>query len=236
MPFSRDILKATPSPPAASLEAPTDSTPGAPLLNGVLRGAQTHADAKVALVEGPHWSADFPVELQDPATAALESTVTADSSEEPVDIDAMQSTWAEEAEALRREAVAEARKQGYDEGYAAARQELAESMERDRQVERDAFAEDVARLDTVWRDHLARSEPVLVQLALEVAERLLEGTLPDDLGEAATGALTSAIERLATRAPLSVDTAPRRPPPPARERYDRHLVSLAPRHPLGPRP
>ncbi|NNF59045.1 MAG: hypothetical protein HKN04_12495 [Rhodothermaceae bacterium] len=112
--------------------------------------------------------------------------------------------WKQQADAEREAAVATAREQAYEEGIAAARAEYGA----EREAERAAFASDAAGLRALWEGHLAAADPLLVGLAVDVAEAVLDGPLGGDARDATTAAITSAIERFAAQPPLVVTLHP----------------------------
>ncbi|MEM1042273.1 MAG: hypothetical protein AAGI91_06535 [Bacteroidota bacterium] len=169
----------------------------APFVSGVIRGAGTRRagglTVRPCLLHGPDLSAP-------PASP--------ESAPEAPDLaalrEAWEAEWTQQAEAERDAHAAAVREEAYAAGFAAAR----DACRAEREAEREAFARDAASLHGLWQAHLERADPLLVGLAVEVAEAVL-GRPPDEASHGAmTAAVTAAVERLADRPPLVVALHP----------------------------
>lgn len=185
---------AAPTPPSAAPTRGEELPDESHFLSGIIRSERARAKVHRFPVDGPDWSAPPPEsdagQPEAPDYAALRA--------------AWEAEWQQQAVAECEAAVAAARAQAYAEGAAAARAELAAA----REAERLAFADDAARLHALWEAHLTSLDPPLVELALDVAEAVLDGPLGEDDHATLTEAITSAVERVATQPPLVVSLHP----------------------------
>lgn len=116
----------------------------------------------------------------------------------------LRAAWEAEWNDRLDDAVAQARSEGYEEGYAAAKEELqAEFDER-----KATLASDLVHLESLWNDFIEQCEPVLAELALDVAEALLDAPLPQAVKAASARAITQAIEELSGEPPITVSLHP----------------------------
>ncbi len=172
---------------------------------GVLRSAEARLLAQPFEIEAS-WTPDLPLDA--PPEALPESPPDP----EPSPLDEAHAAWQAEADAALAEAVAAAREEAFAAGRAEGLAEGANAAEAeaeaDRDADRSAFAEDAKRLRARWTDHLRRAEPLLVQLAIDTAEALLDAPLPDGLRALGEEALTAAVEQLAEEAPLTLTLHP----------------------------
>ncbi|BBM68972.1 FliH/SctL family protein [Rhodothermus marinus] len=102
------------------------------------------------------------------------------------------------------EAVNQARAEGEAAGRAAAEAEWAPRL----QALQEQLARELERLRQAWADYTRQLEPMLVELALEVAETLLDAPLPESIRGVSARTLTEAVEQLARSAPLEVSMHP----------------------------
>lgn len=107
-------------------------------------------------------------------------------------------------EAELNAAIGAARAEAYARGRADAEAELRTEFE----THKAAFAADVDRLEAAWRTYHDRLERQLVTLAVEAAELLVDGPLPDAIKEIADRALAQATERLARGDGLTIRIHP----------------------------
>ncbi len=102
------------------------------------------------------------------------------------------------------EAVARARAEGEAAGRAAAEAEWAPRL----QSLQEQLAHELERLRRAWANYTRQLEPMLVELALEVAETLLDAPLPESIKGISARMLTEAVEQLARSAPLEISMHP----------------------------
>ena len=100
--------------------------------------------------------------------------------------------------------MARAQEEAYEKGYAAAWQEHQEVTEQARQ----AFAAGTRRLEQARNDFMKQCEPLLADLAFEVAALLIDAPLPHTLKSLSARAFTEAVEELATEKPLRIALHP----------------------------
>lgn len=122
------------------------------------------------------------------------------------------SEWRERLE----EAVEEARSEGYDagreDGYQAGYDEGYEDAETtlraEWEEEREALIEDVTRFEDVWAQYINENESRFVELALQLAEAIVDAPIADSLRRASEEALTEAVADLAGTPPITVTVHP----------------------------
>ncbi len=110
----------------------------------------------------------------------------------------------EAVERARAEAYEEGCEQGYEQGYVAAEAALQASFDQ-RKAE---LEKDVARLQTAWKKFLKKSEPMMVSLAFEVVQQLLNAPLPQDVRAVSTQALSQAIDQFGEDTPIEITLHP----------------------------
>ncbi|RMH49066.1 MAG: hypothetical protein D6685_19685, partial [Bacteroidetes bacterium] len=112
--------------------------------------------------------------------------------------------WERDWEARLTEAVARARRDGYRDGYEAGEQAV--------QAEVDAtmhtFLEAAGQFSHALQAYIRQTEPLLADLALAVAETVLDAPLPTHIKSVSTKALSNAIEQLAADPPVDVSLHP----------------------------
>lgn len=179
------------------------------LKHGILPHEDAELDAEPYTIPAPTLDPDFPVEADEATTEAEEATdEEADDDPEAALREELEAEWQakleEAAAAAREEGREEGHAQGYDEGYAAAREELSETF--DAEVER--LAADVAQLEQLWQEFIEDSKPVLLEVAVDVAEALLDAPLPESIQGASARAIAEAVEELAGAGTLTVSLHP----------------------------
>ncbi|SHL01653.1 flagellar assembly protein FliH [Rhodothermus profundi] len=131
-----------------------------------------------------------------------------DSSDEPetpsVDEAALRAAIEAEWQERLAEAIRQARAEGEAAGRAAAEAEWAPRL----QALQEQLARELERLRQAWADYTRQLEPMLVELAIEVAEALLDAPLPESLKGVSARMLTEAVEQLARSAPLEISLHP----------------------------
>ncbi len=169
-----------------------------PFLGGIIRDEVARLHAQPVAIDSADWSSESLPSLPETNHTLLS----------PQDRDdlrtAWEAIWKQQSDTEREAAVAAAREDAYAEGMAAAQAE----RDAEWQMERTAFADDAARLRSLWEDHLAVIDPLLVELAVDVAEAVLDRPLDDKAHEATTAAVTAAVERLAAHPPLVITLHP----------------------------
>lgn len=113
---------------------------------------------------------------------------------------AIEAEWQERLE----EAVSQAHAEGEAAGRATAEAEWTPRL----QALQEQLACELERLRQAWADYTRRLEPLLVELALEVAETLLDAPLPESIRGVSARTLTEAVEQLARSAPLEISMHP----------------------------
>ena len=112
--------------------------------------------------------------------------------------------WEAEARISLQEAVEQARAEAFAAGHADAEAALRAEHEATRQ----AFSQDVERLQQSWRTFMQQCEPMLAQLAFTLAETILESPLPEAVKSLSTRTLSTAVEHLGGTPPLKISLHP----------------------------
>ena len=141
-------------------------------------------DAKVAPVP-------FEIFTQDIETIKPPRAPRVEQSAEPdLSLEEIEKQWRERLDLE----VELARRQGFDEGVAAARTELKAQLDEGLR----GFANDLNAIQHSWETHLRQSEPYIVQLAFRIARAVLVAPLPDDVRRISETAVLDAVERMAS--------------------------------------
>ncbi len=101
-------------------------------------------------------------------------------------------------------AIAQARAEGEAAGRAAAETEWRERL---LQLQAE-WADELERLRQAWYAYTRQLEPMLVEIALEVAEALLDAPLPESLKGVSSRVLAEAVEQLARETPIEISIHP----------------------------
>lgn len=185
----------------------------------VLRSDQTREAAEPVLVEpvapesGSESGSDSPDASSEPA-GADETEPAADDEDEEADAppERTDAEWRERME----EAVEEARAEGYDagreDGYQAGYDEGYEDAETtlraEWEEERESLIGDITRFEEVWTQYIDENESRFVELALQLAESIVDAPIADSLRKASEEALTEAVAELAGTPPITVTVHP----------------------------
>lgn len=108
--------------------------------------------------------------------------------------------WQEKIEATEKETRIEA----FARGYEAAKEELQSKVD---QSQKD-FHAGLGRLQETWDSLIKRSETLLLEIALEIVEFLVDAPLPDRFTHATERALLEALELLSRDVPISLSLNP----------------------------
>ena len=170
----------------------------------ILRGAQARLAARPVEIAADPLAPDAPL----PASPDDELASEEKTSLEHEAAAAREAEWAARLEKATREAAKEAaevaRAEGYAQGYAEAETRLDEAFT----AERTALLADMDHLGDLWQQHIEESAPLLTELALEIAETLLDAPLPDAVRGASVQGLTAAVEQLAGTPPVQITLHP----------------------------
>lgn len=121
---------------------------------------------------------------------------------------ALEAEWATKVEQAATEAWQEGFQSGYDIGYDDGSDDTEAKLGAQMEEEVETLANDVAQLKSLWEQYIEASEPALVELAVEVAEALLDTPLPDSVRGASARAIAEAVEELANAGSLTVTLHP----------------------------
>ena len=203
--------------PAEKVDPPEGAghASGAAVKEGrVLESDQTRTTAESVLVEPVAPASDPAPPDAPPEQAAAETDAEPDSKEETDDSPPTRTDaeWREHLE----EAVEEARAEGYDagreEGYEAGYEEGSEDAEATLRAEwdeeRETLVEDMTRFEDIWSQYIDENESRLVELALRLAEVIVDAPLSDSLRRASEEALTEAVAELAGTPPVTITVHP----------------------------
>jgi flagellar assembly protein FliH len=101
-------------------------------------------------------------------------------------------------------AIESARAEGYDRGFEEARGQLEAGFDKTK-VD---FVQALAKLQGTWEGFIQRSEALLLEIALEIAEFLVDAPLPVRFTHATEQALVEALENLSHDVPISLALNP----------------------------
>jgi flagellar assembly protein FliH len=170
-----------------------DTPPEEPVVRtGLIRRQQALVEAR------PVTLADFAAAPAYPLPPPAAERLAAEPAPPPVYIpsrEEIDAAWQARLDA----AVEKARQEGFEAGVAAATAELQVEVD----ALRDAFTEDLTRIEAAAAETFRRAEPLLAALAFEVAETILNARLPEPLRAVSERAITEAVERATGE--LSVD-------------------------------
>lgn len=121
---------------------------------------------------------------------------------------ALEAEWSAKVEEAATEAWQEGFQSGYDVGYEDGFDDAKAKVGAQMDKEVEALANDVVQLKSLWEQYIEESEPALVELAVEVAEAVLDTPLPDSVRGASARAIAEAVEDLANAGSLTVTLHP----------------------------
>lgn len=222
------------APPAASPRIPADQVnisndgprgPDAPAARDVLRRDQTQeADAPVpveppAAPDEPSSTGASPKHPgvddgpADPASTDVPSTPAASADTADASLpDRTAAEWQDRLDKAVEEARAEGYERGHDDGYEAGYDDGHNAAESALQAEwedaRTALIDDTTRFEEAWAQYVEANETRLVELALTLAEAIVDAPLSDEVRTASEAALTDAVAELASTPPVTVTVHP----------------------------
>ncbi len=114
-------------------------------------------------------------------------------------------TWEEDKREEIHRAVESARSEAYEEGYETAAAEAEKEIRELTGILTDA----VASIEAQWTEFLEANEPMLGKLAFDIAERILDAPLPEEVYEGVTAAIHDAVDELSgeTRTDITIHPA-----------------------------
>jgi len=204
--------------PAEKVDSPAESTRSdekRPSQGHVLRADETRPAAQPVPVEPvtPEVE-DSPSESSAPAPEKEAEREPASGNEPSADApparsDAEWQEHLEEAvEAAREEGYETGREEGYEAGYDEGYAEAEATLRAEWEEEREALIEDTTRFEEVWTQYVEESESQFVELALRLAEAIVDAPLTDSLRRASEEALTEAVVELAGTPPITIIVHP----------------------------
>ena len=203
--------------PAEKVDAPEESgrssDDSAP--NGCVLGRdQTRTTSETVLVEPVAPESDSPLPDASPEPTEEEPEPTTDGEDEEADTppERTDAEWRERLEEAVEEARAEGyeagREDGYEAGYDEGYEDAETTLRAEWEEEREALLEDITRFEDVWTQYIDENESRLVELALRLAEAIVEAPISDSLRRASEEALTEAVAELAGTPPITVTVHP----------------------------
>lgn len=114
----------------------------------------------------------------------------------------------EEVEAARAEGYEAGREEGYDAGYEEGYDEAEATLRAEWEAEREALIEDITRFDEVWAEYIDESESRFVELALQLAEAIVDAPIASSLRQASEEALAEAVAKLSGTPPVTITVHP----------------------------
>ena len=116
----------------------------------------------------------------------------------------MRAEWEANWQSRLNDAVENARTEGYNQGFAAAKLELEESFE----ASKIAYNEGLKGLRDTWSSFINRSETLLLEIAIDIAQFLVDVPLPNRFSKLTEDALIEALEVLAHDVPVRLSLNP----------------------------
>ena len=123
---------------------------------------------------------------------------------EPEELAEMKQQWDQLWQAKLDDAVEKARTEAYGRGFAEAKEALSQEI----QAEKVVLAETVTNLKNTWESFINRSETLLLEIAIEIAQFLLNAPLPEHLSKTTETALLEALEVLSREVPIRLSLNP----------------------------
>jgi flagellar assembly protein FliH len=192
-------------------EAPPQASPPQVEPGHILRGDETQDTAHPVSIDAEAFGEEDPTNETASETAASDGEPDSSSSPSEPSEDQPSRTDAE-WQARLDEAVKAAREEGYEEGhdagYQAGYDEAETAVRAEAHAKRDALVDDATRLNDVWTQYVEEQEPMLIELALELAEVIVDAPLTASLRRPAEDALAEAVAELSTTPPVSVRLHP----------------------------
>lgn len=146
----------------------------------------------------------------DPAAEQTEEVQEAEREAEEKD-DAPERTdaeWQEHLEEEIEEARVEGYEKGYSEGYDDGYDEAETTVRAEWADEREALIDDINRFEEVWTQYIDENESRMVELALQLAETIVDAPLTDSLRGASEEAVIEAVAELAGTPPITITVHP----------------------------
>jgi flagellar assembly protein FliH len=195
---------------------PDRSGEGAPPRGRVLRAEETRPAARPVPVEPVSPDGDDAPDASPAPTSEDGADREPPSEEESPDEDApparSDAEWQEHLEAAVQEARTEGfeagREEGYEDGYDDGYAEAEATLRAEWEEEREALIADTTRFEEVWTQYVEESESRFVELALQLAEAIVDAPLSDSLRRASEEALTEAVAELAATPPITLTVHP----------------------------
>ncbi|MFB6273788.1 MAG: FliH/SctL family protein [Salinibacter sp.] len=120
--------------------------------------------------------------------------------------------WQEHLEEAVEDARTEGYETGYEEGYEAGYddgyEEAETTLRAEWQEEREELIDDTAQFEELWTQYIEDNESRFVELALHLAEAIVDAPISDSLREALEEALTEAVAELAGTPPVTITVHP----------------------------
>jgi len=127
----------------------------------------------------------------------------------PSRTDAEWQDYLEEAvEEARAEAYENGQDDGYDVGYEEGYEEAETKMRAQYEEDRHELVEDLRSVDALWDEFIEESETMLVDLALQLAETIVDAPLTESIRQASEEALLEAVSHLSKTPPVTITVHP----------------------------
>lgn len=171
-------------------------------LRGILRKSEAYLQETVVELDAPQFVPDYPLSQEPERTPEDEPADEGDDASP--DIDALKAEWDAAWETRLEEAVEEARQAGFEQGSEAAQHAIQAEVDATMQT----FLEAAGQFTGALQAYIARCEPLLADLAFQVAETLLDAPLPTHIKSVSSKTLSQAIEHLAADPPVDIALHP----------------------------
>ena len=119
-------------------------------------------------------------------------------------IEALKETWNQEWQIKLDEAVEEAQKAGFKEGQEKAREEL----KKEHAELKESFSLNLKLLQETWDNYIKRSETILLKIALEITQFIVDIPLPGHYTDITERVLNETLDKLSRDTPLTLSLNP----------------------------
>ena len=128
----------------------------------------------------------------------------ADSSVDAEQLAELRLEWEEEWRAKLELALKSASEDAHQQGYQAAKEELEEDLAKQKEV----FSNTLLRFHETWENFIKRNEPLLLEIALEITQFIVDAPLPGRFSRITESTLSEALEGLSRDTPITLSLNP----------------------------
>lgn len=181
---------------------------------GVLRREDTQHVGRPVRIDSEQLQADTTDEQTDVTAEVREVDGEADSSttepedDGPSDANDEEERFQKAVDEARKDGYEEGREAGYEAGYEEGYADAEEDLRAQYSERRDALIEDITEFENLWAQYIDESEPMLVDLAVRLAEVIVDAPLNDAARRASEEAIAEAVASLTDSPPVTVAVHP----------------------------